>query len=394
MGRASSSCATVAAATLVFAVLSGCVPAGQGSGSSETAAGSDLDGWDVAAMRATAQRHAGGFCRLQPWPQGMPQPQSVAGPAVTISGADLASYEANVDPAITRLNYLNAEALATGRTEALEAFFMDMVDRQLFTRLAPYRPETWHGTRPDWLAGYNTVAEPAYYAAILLIPASIAYAILAPGLDPARRERAEAWGHTVFRASNEAADGLSGAAAADRRAAKAAGYVAWGAAADDTAAFARGAELFRTDVDAIRRDGSESYYVDDNAEIGNRALLYENNIYAFLVIAAQLLERNGAAGYAYRGDAGGTIEAGVEHLLGTTFDPTRRTMMSPDQDTRYATATFAWTNNSLAYLEYLARDGRMAGDRPLLERGRAARGDQGFYAGNLGGYTSCLFSPD
>ena len=69
-------------------------------------------------------------------------------------------------------------------------------------------------------------------------------------------------------------------------------------------------------------------------------------------------------------------------------------MMRPDQDTRYATTAFAWSSNSLAYLEYIARDRRMADAGALLARGRAARGGAGFYAGNLGGYTSCLFSPD
>lgn len=342
-----------------------------------------------AEFMSSKAKTKGRFCSVQ-WDSWLGPKSAVRSyPTVQISGTDLAAYRSNTDPVINLLHSLNVAVARGGSPEKLKSFLLNMASNRHFTELSPYRPETWHGKVPSWMSSYNRLAEPAYAAAHLLIPAAQSYALLEPHMTTSETKLLRSWGSAVVKTSKNARDG-SREGAFDRRAAKAAGFVSWGAASGDNSAYRSGVTLFRGVIGSIRADGSDSYFTVSGHE--GQELKYLNMTYGFLSIAAAVMESRGEAAFGYSRGNGGSLADGLDFLITQSFEPSRRTKISRKQnEVRFASRPRHVTDASWAFMEFAAMSPTVRKDVSGWKRALNVRGGVGFYGGHHGGYTSCLF---
>ncbi|QIE47758.1 hypothetical protein G5B38_19240 (plasmid) [Pseudohalocynthiibacter aestuariivivens] len=355
---------------------------------SPTYAGSGILRAEVISANARQNRK---FCNTH-WDGGWLGPISSVRsyPAIKISGSDLAGYQSNADPVINLLHYFNVNAALNGKIEPLKGFVLQMAQHRQFSKLSVYRPKTWHGKVPSWLSSYNGLAEPAYSAALLLVPISHSYVLLEPYLTSEEKKLIRQWGSAIYKMSKNANDGTSGKARAyDRKAAKAAGFVSWGAASGDRSAYRDGVSLFRSVVRHISRDGSDDFFTVGGHE--GYELKYLNMTYGHLSIAAGVMESVGDSGFGYR-QGGGSLADGLNFLITQSFSASARTSISPKQnELRFASRSRQVTDSTWSFLEFAERSAAAQTTIPGLKRALGVRGAKGFYGGHHGGYTSCLF---
>lgn len=349
-------------------------------------------GWgimDASYITAKAQK-MGRFCSVQ-WNSAWLGPKSAVRsyPEVVISGADLAGWISNTDPMINLLHSLNVEAARTGSVDKLKSLMLGMASQRHFTKLQQYRPKTWNGTVPSWMSSYNGLAEPAYAAALFLVPAAHSYAILEPHLTANEKNLLKAWGTAIYKTSHNARDGSKGKAN-DRQAAKAAGFVSWGAATEDRAIFRSGVSWFKGVVRNIKRDGRDHHFAVADYMHG-RELKYLNMTYGQLSIAAAVMESTGQTGFGYK-NGGGSLADGLNFLISRSFDPAARQKISKNQaDVRFASQPRHVSVSSWSFMEFAALSSVVRQNVPLWKQALNVRGGKGFYGGHHGGYTSCLF---
>ena len=353
--------------------------------------------FDASAMAENVTRNGDDYCRLGNWDSFLgPAQDAVVHQSLRIEGEDLAFYLANAEPYMNRLLRLNVMALRDSDYDALRTRFMDVIDNDGFTRLERYRPTMWHGERVDWIGWYArnmSMAEPAYYAALLMTVMAQSYGILRDHLSEEERAAARAWGERIHRASDLRE--VRSERWADRRAAKAAGYTMWGAAVGDRRIFDRGVALFREGVHNIRADGSESDFVGPSAHRGTE-LRYQHMTYALLSMAAWAMEKTGEPAFDYARRGRGSLIDGINFHLEQSFDPESRRRMQRDQiDTFWVERARNLTDLSLAFSEFLVDAGLTTDQIPLLDDALTRRrfgSPQGFFGSHHGGYASCLFA--
>ena len=353
--------------------------------------------YDASELAESVARNADAYCRLGSWNSFLgPEQDAVVHESLRIDGDDLAKYLANADPYMNLLLRLNVTALQNSDFDELRDHFMDVIENDGFTRLEPYRPVTWHGERVDWIGWYGrnlAMAEPAYYAALLMSAMAQSYGILRDQLNDDERAAVRRWGEKIHRASDLRE--IRSERWADRRAAAAAGYTIWGAAVGDRRIFDRGVALFREGVHSIRADGSESDFVGARDHQGTE-LRYQHMTYALLAMAAWAMEKTGEPGFTYARSGRGSLIDGINFHLEQSFNPDSRTRMQRDQiDTFWTHRARNLTDLSLAFIEYVVDAGLTTEEVPLLDdalRRRSAGFPQGFFGSHHGGYSSCLFA--
>lgn len=357
-------------------------------------------GWSRLDMVASARANAS-YCQLgDRHGNGWVAPLALQA-EIEIVGQDLANYKSMTDALVVDLHRLNAEAAATEDYAALKAMITEVVETGSFTQMKRYVPDTWEGTRPDWVEWYGAnipEAEPAFNAAIVLIPASISYALLNGSLTAEEQAAFQAWGDTVFGlAANARLDGMGTAdarrGAGDRRAAYAAGFLAWGATTGNREAFLRGAELYEEGVLRIRRDGTERGFVQGQENSGLE-LKYQNFAYGLLTVAAYVLELNDIPAFGFRRGDSGSLVDGLRFHFAATDDPVKRIRMVADQNLDYANKVRGWGADTVAYLALVEAMGALGPQDTTLDEilRRAERNwPPGFAGDYYGGYTTCLF---
>lgn len=338
-------------------------------------------------MASNAKKNAK-YCGLGNWNSSWLGPQSKARShaVISLSGTDLAYYRSNVEQATNLLYRMNVAAARSNRIAPLKKFMLSMATQSHFTKLSPFRPTTWNGTKPSWISSYNPYNEPAFYGAILLIAASQSYAILEPHLTAQEKQILKSWGEKVFKASSTARDSKKGV---DRMAAKAAGFTSWGLVTGNSRVFKRGQQHFRSIVKGdIRKNGSSRFFTQGHQK--GVELKYMNMTYGFLSVAASALEAKGQQGFGYNSGKGSLID-GLNYLITRSFDPSQRQDISGKQSyLKWLQKPHHVTVGSWAFLEYAAHSSAAAKGVPLLSKALSYRKGQGFFSGYYGGYTSCL----
>lgn len=339
-------------------------------------------------MTAKAQR-SGDFCSTN-WNSGWLGSKNAVRsyPAFQLSGTDLAMYRSNSEPMMNLIYAYTVEAARSGKIAPLKKLMLNMAMQGHFTKIAAYRPQTWHGQRPAWLASYNTLAEPVYHVALFLVSVSQAFAILEPHLTVQEGAILKKWGSGLASTIRSAQDGSS-IYAYDRRAAKAAALVSWGAASGDQSAYRAGVLMFKDVVAHIQKDGRDDYFAVSNHE--GRELKYLNMTYGHLSLAAAVMESRGQAAFGYR-KRGGSLVDGLNFLISRSLNPATRTKITREQH------VLDWTRQprhvtdaSWSFMEFAASSGVVRQSVPDIGRVLGIRGRQGFFGGHHGGYTSCLF---
>ena len=366
-------------AAVFFAVLLGVTP-------EDAAAGSGIMNADF--MTAKAQRMSR-FCSGYWNDEWLGSKRSVRSyPAFQLSGTDLAFYRSNSEPMVSLLFAEVATAAQTGKVDNLKNLMVSMADKNHFSQIARFQPKTWEGTVPSWLSSYNSLAEPVYHAALFLVAAAQAYAILEPHLTRDEKALLKKWGTGIFKNAKNARDGSAGKAY-DRRAAKAAGFTAWGAATGDQPAYRAGVSLFKSVVAHINKDGSDDYFTVSGHK-GNE-LKYLNMTYGHLSIAAAIMESRGDVGFGYR-RRGGSLADGLNYLISRSLNPASRSKIARNQKyLKFTKQARHVTSGSWSFMELAALSGVVRQSVPDLEQALRVRGSRGFYGGHHGGYTSCLF---
>ncbi len=348
--------------------------------------------YDVAQMRINAKANRT-YCDFGTWntPWLGPKWEAQSTPTVELIGDDLAFYRPSTNPFVALLLRENVTALQYDDSAELKPLFMNAVENDHFSELVPYRPKTWEGKKPYWLPSYPPYADPAYYAAVLLIAAAQSFAILEADLSEQEIEAVRTWGGKIARlVMKYSGDGHDG------RAASAAGLTHWGAVADDREVYDAGAKWFRAGVADIRRDGREGYFTQGRDGHRGLELKYQQSTYGFLSLAAYAVERSGGEGFTYR-RGGGSLLDGINYHLDRGFFPENRTRITAKQvDVDYFKQPRNTAERSLAFIEYARALGYGEESVPLLPTAlQKVRSFRGFYGGDHGGFTSCLLSlPD
>nr|WP_309503467.1 alginate lyase family protein [uncultured Roseovarius sp.] len=350
-------------------------------------AGSGLLNADSMSAKA---KNMGRYCKPY-WNSSWLGPKSAVRsyPTVRALGTDLAKYKDNTGPMVALLHQYNVTAARTGNVSQLKSVMLDMAAKGHFTKLTPFKPQTWYGKKLSWLASYNGYAEPAYSAAVFLSAAAQSYALIEPQLSSDEKKLLKSWGSRIYRASQNARDD-SKKNALDRRAGKAAGFTSWGAATGDQKIYRAGVAHFKSVVGHIRRDGRDDFFTEKDFMDG-RELKYLSFTYGHLSVAAAIMESRGEAGFSYR-KSGGTLADGLNYVISRSFDPSlRKHIAKKQEDVRFASNPRHLTVSSWAYMEFAARSVYVRQNVPGWKRALLVRGNGGFYGGNHGGYTSCLF---
>lgn len=365
----------------------------------------DLRYWSSDAFRLRAQENAR-FCDIGSWDSWSYGDKTSIdlGEEIVVTGTDLARYRTNIDIFRYYLDRMNVEAATTGDAVALADYLMEIARRDAYTRLRPYKPQTWEGTRPDWVKAYareKYEAEPAFQGALILQTVAASFSIASDAMTAEERETVRKWGRTLFEAVNGArfTSMSKGRARRDKapdiRAAYSAGFLAWGAAAQDSAIFARGAELFVEGIDNIRSNGTEAGFVLGAGTYNDGLQLkYQNFAYGLITIAAAVLEQNGIPAFHLKGRLGGSLAMGLHFHLSASVDESKRVLMRRQQKTSYLLPTRGPSDHSLAYLAFVPKDVfdrfDTQGYTEILERDKQPR-FRGYYGGYFGGFSSCLY---
>lgn len=363
----------------------------------------ELRGWQGHELYASAKANEEA-CKLSPRESWVGQ--RVIEKEITIIGDDLAAYYSNTDALLEDIHRLNARAAATADFAELKTVILEVIEKNGFSQMTPYRPLTWEGRRPDWMDWYANVipeAEPAFNAAMLMLATSVSYALLEAHFSPKEKEDFRAWGRGLYdmvMASDK--DGMNTKtdrdSAPDRRAGYVAGFVAWGSTVKDHEIFLQGASLFQEAVSRIRTDGTERGFVEDLGDQDHNAglqLKYLTFAYGLLTVAAHVLELNDITAFRYRAAGAGSLADGLAYHLAATADPAHRHRIQVEQDVIYSQNARHWGPESFAFLPFVERSGAIASSDPYLQKYLTLGDDPllpGFAGTYFGGYTTCLYS--
>jgi hypothetical protein len=347
------------------------------------------------------------YCDVGSWNTSWLGPEDgvAAEKQIEISGEDLAMYRGNTDPVAEKLDRMNVAAAKSGDGAALKAYLLDLARKEAFTRLKPYHPTRWEGTKPSWIGWYSRTipeAEPAFRGAILMTSASISFALAKPAMTPDEIKTILAWGRKLYSTVNGAkktqmANRAARDSAPDIRGAYAAAFTAWGGTVGDPDIFRRGVSLFEEGIRHLRPDGSDRFFVAGQwGGVGKGIeLKYLNFAYGGLSTAAYVAHINGIDAYNYRPAGDGSLVDGLKFLLEASLDPSKRKRMTKSQDTKYLWQSRSAGDQSLAYLEYVSATGALDAKFDKMAIALSVRDysyPKGFYGAFDGGYTSCLFS--
>ena len=345
--------------------------------------------FDSAEMKAAAARN-GKYCSLGRWPS-MGSPGSVKTSPTIIKKGDLADSYNNITPAVTKLYWLNNEAIRRGKISNLKEYFMSMVNRGHFTEIGTFYPESYYGDKvPKFIADHykkNPYSETTYFSGILFTAASQSLGILKPHLTKQELDAAKRWGRILYMDVTRHRTTKLGK---DITASLAAGFTTWGYVAGDAKILKKGKSFFNLGIRNITHTGLEKQFVQGYTK--ERELKYFHMTFGHLAIAAWAIEKNGGKAFDKRSGGGSLIDA-FNYFLTASFFPDKRKGISKKQQLTAYTKKARDVYWSMSYLEYIKDAGVTDAQIPLLNQSLAVgRSGGGFYNTFFGGFSSCFLA--
>lgn len=308
---------------------------------------------------------------------------------IEMTNTELSRLSPNTFRLKNKIWSLNLEAIKTGKVSRLKSFTLNLASTKSFTKIKPFKPETFHGQKPSWLATYPPFQEGQFELGMMLHVMAQSYAILEPHLSENEKRIFLDWGDAAIKELTSRPK-LKGAY--DIRASMAAGLTTWGLVSGRKDANRKGKALYNEVIRSTDTKGRVKKFIDPSIYYG-KELRYLHMTNGFLAITAWALYRAGDGSILADIKRRGNLVDGINFSTLAVLDASFREGISPKQievdEMRSQTSSTYW--QSFAYLEYMAALGLTEKDLPALRyTNQIKKRGGGYYSGFHGGYTSCL----